>query len=300
MVASEALEAVALAPADVAGGLALSTLAGWNQTADDWAWFIAQGHASGVRADDGTLLATAAAAVYGGRGWISMVLVDPAWRHRGLASRLMERTIGRLQALGVTPVLDATPAGEAVYRRLGFRAGFALERWQRAAEAPAAHPGSVTDCATLGHRPGDPRASSAVPRRASLADLDTVAALDRAANDLDRRSLLRAFLARPDTQAWLAGDASGFAIARAGRRALQVGPLVAPDASAAQALLEAALRALRGAVFLDVPTRWSSLAAWLEAQGFTRQRPFVRMDLGARRPIACDDRLFVLAGPEFG
>jgi GNAT superfamily N-acetyltransferase len=282
MVASEVLDAAALVPGDIAGGLALSTGAGWNQTADDWAWFIAQGHASGLRSDDGRLVATAAAAVYGDRAWISMVLVDPAWRHRGLASRLMARTIARLRGLGVTPVLDATPAGEAVYRQLGFRAGFGLERWQGVA-GPAAS-----------------AAADAAQRPATAADLDTLAALDRAANGLDRRGLLQSFLARPGTRAWLAADGSGFVIARTGTRALQIGPLVARDADAAQALLATALKELNGPVFLDVPTRGSALAVALEARGFARQRPFVRMDLGAPQAIACDDRLFVLAGPEFG
>jgi GNAT superfamily N-acetyltransferase len=299
MVASEALEAVALLPADVAGGVALSSGAGWNQTADDWAWFVAQGHASGIHADDGRLVATAAAAAYGERAWISMVLVDPAWRHRGLASRLMERTLARLKALGVTPVLDATPAGEAVYRRLGFRAGFALERWQGVAATTGERLASGTDSATGVHRPSDVGLSNAAARRATLADLDTVAALDRAANGLDRRDLLRAFLARPGTRAWLGVD-GGFVIVRVGTRALQIGPLVAREPVAAQRLLATALDAIEGPVFLDVPTRWPTLEEWLEARGFVRQRAFVRMDLGAPQPIACDDRSFVLAGPEFG
>ena len=290
MVGSVVLEAVALAPGDVAGGLALSTGAGWNQTADDWAWFIAQGHASGMRADDGRLVATAAAAVYGDRAWIAMVLVDPAWRHRGIASRLMERTIGRLQDLGVAPMLDATPAGEAVYRQLGFRAGFVFERWQGVAAGGLE---GAADRASAG-------TADAAPRPATLADLDTLTALDRVANGFDRHGLLQAFLGRPGTRAWLGAGGSGFVIARTGTRALQIGPLVARDATAAQTLLATALGALHGPVFLDVPTRWSALTAWLEARGFVHQRPFVRMDLGAPQPMACDDRLFVLAGPEFG
>ena len=292
MVASDVLEAVALEPGDAAGGLALSTGAGWNQTADDWAWFIAQGHASGMRSEDGRLVATAAAAVYGDRAWISMVLVDPAWRHRGLASRLMERTVARLQGLGITPVLDATPAGEAVYRQLGFRPGFALERWQGVA-------GSASNRAAHDARP-----PAVEVRAATAADLDALVALDRRATGLDRRGLLQSFLARPGTRAWLAADLAadviGFVVARTGTRALQIGPLVARDADTAQALLATALDASGGPVFLDVPTRWPALAARLESRGFVRQRPFVRMDLGAPQAIVCDDRLFVLAGPEFG
>ena len=283
MVGSEALSLVGLTLADVAGGLALSSAAGWNQNADDWAFFIEQGHAIGFRTASGVLIATAAAVVYsGGLGWISMVLVEHDWRHRGLASLLMETLVKRLQSLHITPVLDATPAGEPVYRHLGFRTGFELERWQGGGAPPPV-----------------PSDADAV-RRADAADLDAIAALDQAASGTGRRALLQNFFARADTQAWVARDGTGFLLARAGRRATQLGPLVARDASGAIALLCAALAALAGPVFLDVPKRWGEIAAWLEGAAFTRQRPYVRMALGSGAPLDCGDRMFVLAGPEFG
>ena len=77
MAASEALAIERIGAAEVAGGLALSDAAGWNQTADDWAFFIAEGEAIGVRDDTGRLVASAATLPYeGGVGWIAMVLVD--------------------------------------------------------------------------------------------------------------------------------------------------------------------------------------------------------------------------------
>ncbi len=284
MAASEALSLVALTLADVAGGLALSGAAGWNQTADDWAFFIQQGHATGFRTASGVLIATAAALAYsGGLGWISMVLVAHDWRHRGLASRLMEGCVKRLQSLHVAPVLDATPAGEPVYRHLGFRAGFDLERWEGTLPPDAA---AATEVSAL--------------RRADASDLDAIAALDQAANGVGRRPLLQNLLARPGTQAWMARDRSGFVVAREGTRATQIGPLVARDPGAAITLLEGAFGARAGPVFLDVPSRWRELANRLERRGYVRQRPFVRMSLGTAAPLACGDRLFVLAGPEFG
>lgn len=284
MAGSDALSLVALTLADVAGGLVLSGGAGWNQTADDWAFFIEQGHACGFRTASGLLVATAAALAYsGGLGWVSMVLVAHDWRHRGLASLLMEGAVKRLRNKHVTPVLDATPAGEPVYRHLGFRAGFALERWE--GMVPPDRVGPVEEARV---------------RRAEAPDLDAIAALDQAANGVGRRLLLQNLLARAGTQAWLARDGSGFVIARDGKRATQLGPLVAGDPEAATALLGAALRARSGPVFLDVPSRWRDLATRLERLGFMRQRPFVRMSLGSGAPLACGDRVFVLAGPEFG
>jgi GNAT superfamily N-acetyltransferase len=281
MVSSEALEGMLLAPGDVAGGLALSIAAGWNQIADDWAFFISQGHASGFRAPADGLVATTAAALYGGGiAWISMVLVAEAWRHRGLASLLLERTMRRLEALQVTPVLDATPSGEPVYRHLGFRSGFGFERWEGVAA------------------PTEPVRDDTL-RPATRADLDRLVALDQASTGLGRRALLQNILSRAGSAAWLTRDEQGFVLARAGHRATQLGPLVAATPTQASALLRTGLRHAQGPVFVDVPTRWTELAAWLESNGFVRQRPFLRMALGTS-PRPCDDRQFALAGPEFG
>ncbi len=137
-------------------------------------------------------------------------------------------------------------------------------------------------------------------RAAGARDLDAIAALDQSAHGLGRRSLLRSFLVRGDTRAWMPADGSGFVIVRAGSRATQIGPLVARDVVGAIALLAAALHAVVGPIFLDVPRRWAELAAWLEGSAFSRQRPYVRMVLGSAAVPACGERMFVLAGPEFG
>ena len=282
MATSEALAIERLGPGDVAGGLALSDAAGWNQSADDWAFFIAAGTAFGIRDDAGMLVASAAALPYdGGVGWISMVLVDARHRHAGLATRLLGACIETLERGGRMPVLDATPAGAAVYRQSGFVEGFGFERWE----------GDGGAAASLG----------AGCRAAGAADSDALVALDRAAWGIGRAALLRAFLARPATRAWLSDDASGFALARAGRRATQLGPLLAADERAALGLLDSALAATAGRVFIDVPVRQVALANQLAQRGFVRQRPFVRMALGAAtRALTASAQVFAVAGPEFG
>jgi len=273
---------------DVDSGLALSDGAGWNQTGGDWSLFIRHGRAIGLRDAGGGWVATAAAFPYGrDRGWISMVLVADAWRHRGLASRLMDDCVAHLRAAGIVPVLDATPAGAAVYRRIGFVPGFEIDRWERLASSADAE------------RPPIGKSSPA-----GLADLDALVALDTAATGLDRRFLLADFLSRPETRAWRADRGRGFVIARAGRRATQIGPLAASDVAQAAALLDTAIAAAsRDAgrpIFLDLPRAHRSLAERLERQGFVRQRPFVRMSLAATEAPRLGNGMFVLAGPEFG
>ena len=282
MASSEAIAGERLERSDVAAGLRLSDAARWNQTADDWAFFIERGEGFGVRDDGGALVATAAALPYGGSvGWVSMVLVDAGHRHRGLATRLLGACVDALRAAGRVAVLDATPDGAAVYRQAGFVSGFLFERWQ--GEGVGAE--------------GDRRDLVAV---SDERERDALLALDRSLWDIDRSVLLRAFLARPTTRAWLAADASGFAVLRAGRRAQQLGPVVAANEKAAIGLVEHALGAASGPVFIDVPAQWPALAGVLAARGFVRQRPFVRMALGAAPAIVASGRAFAVAGPEFG
>ena len=282
MVVSEALTAVRYDLADVPGGFALSEAAGWNQTACDWRFFIRQGHTIGYRDSASRLVASAAALPYaGGKGWISMVLVAPAWRSQGLATSLLQQGIAHLQRMSLVPLLDATPAGVPVYLRLGFEAGFALARWQGTVGANA------------------PAVMHAV-RPAQAGDIQSMAVLDREANGCDRQQLLQDFLSRDASRAWVMRDGSGFVIMRSGRCATQVGPLVAADETSALLLLNAALGGASGQVFLDLPERWASLAGSLVQRGFSRQRPFVRMALGGDGTVAANDHLFVLAGPEFG
>jgi GNAT superfamily N-acetyltransferase len=319
---ADALRQETLTERDVDAGLALSDAAGWNQTGDDWALFIRHGRTIGLRDSAGRCVATAAALPYGSAwGYVSMVLVAAAWRHRGLASRLLAESVAHLRGAGLLPVLDATPAGAAVYRQSGFVPGFESDRWERVAPAAAADAaptsaGPAPDAATTsaGPAPRDAATSAgpappeaarfSTPVPAGIADLDALAGLDRdASGGLERRFLLAGFLARPGTRAWRSGDGRGFVVARAGRRATQVGPLVASDPAQAALLLDTAIAAASasgGAVFLDLPRAHRPLAERLERQGFVRQRSFVRMSLGASEAPRLGTGMFVLAGPEFG
>jgi GNAT superfamily N-acetyltransferase len=289
MASSEALAIERLVLADVAGGLALSDAAAWNQSADDWAYFIERGEVFGMRDDTGRVIATGAALPYeGGFGWIAMVLVDAAHRHRGLATSLLAACVAALRRAGRVPVLDATPAGAEVYRESGFATGFAFERWERHGvdTPPVAVPSRSAADGPLEARRG--------------ADVDDLVALDAAAQRVGRAPLLRAFVARPGSRAWLSAARDGFVIARSGRLATQIGPVVAARTADALALVETALAATAGRVFIDVPERAATLARRLEQHGFVRQRPFVRMALGDSALLAGDLRMFALAGPEFG
>src|SRR5262249_7798443 len=100
-----------------------------------------------VRTGGGRVIATAATLPFTDFGWISMVLVAKEFRRRGLASRLMRRCIDDLVTSGRVPVLDATPAGQKVYRALGFEDTWGLPRFSLREGQPvpaAAPPAGIT------------------------------------------------------------------------------------------------------------------------------------------------------------
>jgi GNAT superfamily N-acetyltransferase len=279
---SEVLAIAELDARDIDACLALSDESGWNQNADDWRLFIEEGRTFGVRDADGRLVASAAALPYErDLAYVAMVLVTQSRRREGIATRLVDLCVEHIRRLGLVPVLDATPAGEAVYSQQGFRTLFGLERWQGQAE-PAGALGAA------GIRPSVP------------SDAETIAALDAGATGAPRCAVIADFLGRAGSHAFLSGDRSGFVLVRRGRRALQLGPLVAGTPVEALKLLGAALGAVSGAVFIDVPVLQKGIGDWLAAHGFTRQRGFSRMAFGRSEPFGASGRLFASAGPEFG
>src|SRR3954465_15475806 len=112
MAATDHGSALQLGLTDRRAGLALSDEANWNQTEDDWRFFLSHGTVLGVRDKAGRLVATAALLPYtSSEAWISMVLVTADWRRRGLATGLLDDCLTLAKSEGLTTWLDATPAG---------------------------------------------------------------------------------------------------------------------------------------------------------------------------------------------
>jgi GNAT superfamily N-acetyltransferase len=259
--------------------LALSAEARWNQCIADWELFFSLGAVFGCADASGKLCATGAILPYANDfGWIGMVLVTQASRRQGLGTLVLRRCIAALQEQGRIPALDATPAGALVYRPLGFTDHFGLTRWRRPAGDTATPPPGL--------------------RRATAEDLPGIVALDAAAFGAARPALMADLLRRAPHQAFVTD--TGFVLARDGRQALQIGPVVASDEAEAAALLEAAIAATPGDVLLDTPPRWTRLAALVQARGFAAERGFTRMALGRAAPFGAPEKLFVVAGPEIG
>lgn len=276
-----------LGPTDLRAAASLAAEAGWNQVDADWRIFLELGHLMGIDVPGHGVVATAATLPVGHNlGWIGMMLVATPFRRRGLARQLLGQCILDLAAQGRTPGLDATPAGRELYQHHDFHDTWAITRWRRERTAAAPPPDRTVEV-----------------RPATAADLDVITALDRRAFGYERRSVLARLLERPPHVAMLAlkaGEPCGFLLARDGREAVQLGPLVATAARVPTALVARAVARGAHAAYIDVLDRHQGLRGWLAANGFAPQRRFTRM-LYRRDEPAGDARLaFAIAGPELG
>lgn len=283
-----ALEIDRLAHEDVPDALRLSTQAGWNQLAADWHRLLdldPAGCFGGWLGDD--LVATATLVAYDDDiGWIGMVLVDEDHRRNGYGSAMFDRVRRLAEDRGVAAGLDATDAGREVYRRENFVDVAPIERWSGRLSAVSG--GSDPDVTDFG-----------------ADDLPAVRSLDRRATGVDRTDLLEHLLAEDGTTGLVRerGDGpDGYAIVRPGREFDHVGPVIADDEAAVEALLHAAADVVGDApVLIDVLDLESgSTTALLERGGLECQRRLTRMTYREPSPLLVGDRVVAAAGFELG
>ena len=269
---------------DIEAGLRLCRASGWNQLEPDWRCFL-ENSPQGCRVAvcDDRVVGTVATLNYEGRfGWISMLLVDPAWRGQGIGTRLLEEA--RQILSGVEAVrLDATSAGKLVYDKAGFQDEYPLVRMKSGAP-------------TVG----------AVPEVHPIADSDWphLLAWDQSVFGADRSAILyRLHRATPEYAFAVesGGEIRGFLLGRHGYLADQLGPLVASDGQTARALVSAGLAQAQGRpVLIDAPRHTPEWIRWLESQGFREERPFIRMFHGVNSCPGLPGLVFAIAGPELG
>jgi len=273
-----------MTPADIAAGMRLKDLAGWNQTTEDWTRFLQENSGGCFVAEwDGRVAGTVTTIVYEGRvAWIGMVLVDPEARGKGIGTALLERAIAHLDERRVPCIkLDATPQGKPLYARLGFRVEYEMER--RALKRIV-------------------RPTSQVPR--PIEDWTAIFDLDRDAFGADRSAVLRSVAGAAPELALAArqgGPVEGYAFGRKGSRADHLGPWICRNARAARELLQNFLeRSSREAIFVDVPAEnaWATQIA--REQGFEISRPLTRMFRGENRHPGRPELVGAILGPEFG
>ncbi|MFV1965217.1 MAG: GNAT family N-acetyltransferase [Pirellulaceae bacterium] len=270
--------------ADIDLGMQLKSEAGWNQTVADWRRCLdLEPEGCFVAEWEGHPVGSTTTCVFGSIGWIAMVLVNKAFQHRGIGTRLVQNALDYFEHRAVTTArLDATPLGRPVYERMGFVAEHELVRLEGIAKAAPSQTDVVA--ARSEHR-------------------ESIVALDRRATGTDRGRLVDRLLSeRPKEVGVVLRDASllGYVMLRSGSRATQIGPGIATTDASGRALCDWAYGQCEGQpVFIDVPRNNRPAIEWACSKGLREQRHLTRMVRG--EPVAEQvSLLWASSGPEKG
>lgn len=254
---------------------------GWNPGRDDAdAFFAADPDGFFVAEEHGAPVAAVSVVNHSADfAFLGLYLCRPDWLGKGIGFALWRHALAH--AGDRTVGLDGAAAQEANYARSGFRRTGATRRFEGRLELGAAKDIRVAD-------PGDAQAQMR---------------LDAAANGVVRPSFLSAWLSRDPTRRTvvLDGPASlgGFAMARLCGRGCKVGPVIAPDAVFALALIRAALGEFGSdEAIADLPDERGDLAAMLTDLGFQETFSMARMYRGP--PPQTGPTLMAIATMELG
>ncbi len=273
---------------DLGALMHLKNAEGWNQTEADWLFLLNHNpELCFVACMAGEVVGSVTAVNYNDTvAWIGMMLVRRDVRGRGISKQLLSTVIEKLQSCDVIK-LDATPAGQPVYQKLGFVAEFELLRMT------GDHLVSLSK-----------QTEPAGLRRMQSTDLLEVVSLDASVMGTGRPDLIqRLFQENPDFSCTVRNTdgLAGAALVRRGTRFNHIGPVQATSVVDAKILISTLVDQLRGeSIVLDVVASQQELVDWILAAGFVRQRSLTRMFLGKNVSTDHPDRNFAICGPEFG
>lgn len=251
---SDGIALRAMTAADLAAAHALTAEMRWPHRPADWEQVFR--HGEGLVAErDGQVVGTGLRWRWGPRhATIGLVVVAPACQGRRIGHRLMTALLDGLEHH--TVLLHATADGRGLYERLGFvRIGEVRQHQGIALPSPL-----IALDADWRLRP------------ATETDLPALRRLDADARGMPRHALIDELFRDAEATVVLDHDAHacGFAMLRRFGRGHSIGPVVAPDAEGAKALI-AHLTGLNAGRFTRIDIDFDSgLAEWLETLGLLR------------------------------
>lgn len=245
--------------------------AGWNQTRADWRRFLEfEPDGCFVAEFQGQAAGTATTITYGSDlGWIGMVLVDPDFRRKGIATELMEAALGYLSGRVRCIKLDATPDGAKVYERLGFRAEWELNRW----------------------------VGQAVSESGSGRSEPISAMSDQSVFGANRESWLKLLANDAET---VISNTQALGMIRRGVRSDYLGPITASNGEAGVELTRQLLDRFSRQTFWDIPEPNRAAIGLAEERGFSRVRPLLRMWAGEQLLVGQPELQFAIGDPATG
>jgi len=255
---------------------------GWNPGLHDATPFQAadpEGFLVGLL--DGEPIASISVVRYaGGFGFLGFYIVRPEHRGQGHGFALWQAGMRHLRRRTVG--LDGVVAQQDNYRKSGYVLAHRNVRYGGAAPA-----GGAPD-------PG------LVPLRAL--PMRTLLDLDRRHFGFPRPAFLAAWVAMPESRGLALirdGEAVGYGVARRCRSGTKLGPVFAPDAAGAEALVRGLAAGAEGPVFLDVPEPHREAVALAEGLGLSPAFETARMYAGPAPELPLN-RIFGITSFELG
>lgn len=250
--------------ADIAAVADLCFEQQWPHREEDLQMLLSIGN--GLVAEiDGSIVGTIMAWRFGETfATLGVIIVAVAHQGHGLGRLLASAMIERLA--GCTIILNATDEGLPLYRKLGF------VELDTICQHQALAPGQTLVPLRSGER----------VRPMGAADVDALETLYSEATGMDRKALLETLIAQGSTVVLCREhEQTGFAVLRRFGRGWVIGPVVAPDAAGAKALIAHWLGTQSGSFCrIDVPIS-AGLNSWLADIGMPEIDRVTRMALGA-------------------
>ncbi len=274
---------------DIGALMEIKNHIGWNQLEADFKFMIEYYPQHCFSAfSEGRVVGSVTGINYENKiAWIGMVMVHEEFRGMGIAKLLMKAAMDSMEECKCIK-LDATPAGQPVYEKLGFVPEWSITRLIN----------TEFICKTKN-----------VESRAEPVwedDMAEICRLDADVFGVDRSCLLLRLLREyPDLAFKITnnenGKITGFCFGRNGYKYRQIGPIVAGNSLDAFEIFKAA-SVCRGdtSLVLDVIDSHTDFVDAMRHIGFSAQRPLLRMFKGPNEFTAQVPQYFVIPGGEYG
>lgn len=255
----------------------------WPHRLQDWQFVHRLG--TGYVADTGKTLVGSVMCWRHGADYatLGMLIVHPEWRRKGIGRELIARAMGDLGTRNVS--LMATGSGNALHQGLGFEAADAIHHHQGSAFCPK----------LIALPPGERI------RPLGMRDHAELAALYERAAGMPRAAVMAALMELAECVVIDRDDELlGCAVLRRYGHGYSIGPVLAPDAERAKALISHWAGTYTGAfVRIDVPAA-AGLSSWLDDLGLLQVDTVVTMVRGAPARPAGALKVFAIVNQSLG